>query len=471
MRFQRSIFWLRRDLRLEDNVALSAATRFSKEVVLVFVFDTNILDRLKDKNDRRMTAIHNSLLELDQKVRKKGSALVLLHGDPKKEILGFAKRIKASAIFVNRDYEPYAKKRDKAVRTACNKLGIAFHDYKDQVIFEGNELLTQSGAAYKVFTPYKNKWLMELNACLYQDHRSKLKRLAPLKQLDREIVDWSLKKLGFDYADLCLKVGESAAKKQLKFFLPDLPDYDKNRNYPVIPNGTSRLSVHLRYGTLSIRSLVRFALANPSLGAKTWLSELIWRDFYQMILDQFPHVVKGCFKEKYDAVKWPGTQKHFMLWCQGMTGFPIIDAAMRCFNKTGWMHNRLRMIVASFLTKDLLVDWRKGEGWFARNLLDFDLAANNGGWQWCASTGCDAQPYFRIFNPITQSEKFDPEGSFIKNFLPELKNFSKKQIHWPHVANQETQEKVDCILGKDYPKPIVIHSEQRIKFLNLFKSF
>ena len=190
-----------------------------------------------------------------------------------------------------------------------------------------------------------------------------------------------------------------------------------------------------------------------------------------MILDQFPHVANGCFKEKYDAIKWPGTQKHFMLWCQGMTGFPVIDAAMRCFNKTGWMHNRLRMIVACFLTKDLLVNWRKGEGWFARNLLDFDLAANNGGWQWCASTGCDAQPYFRIFNPITQSIKFDPEGSFIKNFLPELKNFPKKQIHWPHVANQETQEKVDCILGKDYPKPIVIHSEQRMKFLNLFKSF
>ena len=471
MKFQRSIFWLRRDLRLGDNVALSAATSLSREVVLVFVFDTNILDRLKDKNDRRITIIHNSLLDLDQKLRKKGSALVVLHGDPKKEISRFAKRIKANAVFVNRDYEPYAKKRDKAVQVACNKLGITFQGYKDQIIFEGNELLTQSGMPYKVFTPYKNKWLMELSAYHYQDHRPDQKRFIPLKQLDKEIVDWSLKKLGFNYTDLFLKVGESAAKKQLTSFLPELPDYDKNRNYPAISSGTSRLSVHLRYGTLSIRSLVRFSQANPSLGSKVWLSELIWRDFYQMILDQFPHVVKGCFKEKYDSVKWPGTQKHFMLWCQGMTGFPIIDAAMRCFNKTGWMHNRLRMIVACFLTKDLLVDWRKGENWFARNLLDFDLAANNGGWQWCASTGCDAQPYFRIFNPITQSERFDPEGSFIKKFLPELKNFSNKQIHWPHAANDETQKKVKCILGKDYPKPIIVHSEQRIKFIKLFKSF
>lgn len=470
MRYQKSIFWLRRDLRLDDNVALSAATSFSEEVVLVFVFDTNILDRLKDKNDRRINFIHHTLRELDQKLRKKGSALVVFHGDPKKEIPEFAKRMNANAVFANRDYEPYAKTRDKAIRNVCNKLGIAFHDYKDQVIFEGNELLTQSELPYKVFTPYKNKWLMELNVGLYKDHRSRLKRLIPLKQLDREMTDWSLKKLGFDCADLCLKAGESAAKIQLKNFLSELPGYDKSRNYPALSNGTSRLSVHLRFGTLSIRSLVRFVNAHPSSGAQTWLSELIWRDFYQMILDQFPHIVRGCFKNKYDQVKWPGTQNHFMLWCQGMTGFPIIDAAMRCFNQTGWMHNRLRMIVASFLTKDLLVDWKKGENWFARNLLDFDLAANNGGWQWCASTGCDAQPYFRIFNPITQSEKFDPEAKFIRKFLPELKNFSNKQIHWPHMVNDEIQKQAKCILGKDYPKPLVVHSEQRIKFIELFKS-
>jgi len=469
MKFNRSIVWLRRDLRLDDNVALSNATAISREVILVFIFDTNILGKLKDKNDRRITIIHNSLLDLDQEIRKKGSALVVFHGDPKKEIAEFAKRIQANAVFANRDYEPYAKKRDKAVHVACNKLGIVFNSYKDHVVFEGDELLTQSGVPYKVFTPYKNKWLMELDASCYQNHRSLLKRLIPIKQLRNEIVDWSLMRLGFDGADLSLKVGESSAKKQLKRFLPDLCNYEKNRNYPAVFNSTSRLSVHLRFGTLSIRSLVRFAHANPSPGSKVWLSELIWRDFYQMILDQFPYVEKGSFKKQYDSIRWPGSQKHFMLWCQGMTGFPIIDAAMRCFKKTGWMHNRLRMIVASFLTKDLLVDWRKGESWFARNLLDFDLAANNGGWQWCASTGCDAQPYFRIFNPITQSEKFDPEGIFIREFLPELKNFSNKQIHWPHTLNKEIQNQFKCVLGKDYPKPIVIHSEQRIKFINLFK--
>ena len=305
MRYQKSIFWLRRDLRLDDNVALSAATSFSEEVVLVFVFDTNILGRLKDKNDRRINFIHHTLRELDQKLRKKGSALVVFHGDPKKEIPEFAKRMNANAVFANRDYEPYAKTRHKAIRNACNKLCIAFHDYKDQVIFEGNELLTQSELPYKVFTPYKNKWLMELNVGLYKDHRSRLKRLIPLKQLDREMTDWSLKKLGFDCADLCLKAGESAAKIQLKNFLSELPDYDKSRNYPALSNGTSRLSVHLRFGTLSIRSLVRFVNAHPSSGAQIWLSELIWRDFYQMILDQFPHIVRGCFKNKYDQVNGP----------------------------------------------------------------------------------------------------------------------------------------------------------------------
>ncbi|MFT4579817.1 MAG: deoxyribodipyrimidine photo-lyase [Nitrospinales bacterium] len=471
MRYGKSVCWIRRDLRLKDHVALSEATHCSKEVAVVFVFDTTLLSRLKDKKDRRISFIHQALLEMDQKLRKKGSALIVLHGDPKIEIPEFAQRIKAYAVFANRDYEPFAKKCDKAVQTACNNLGIAFHDFKDQVIFEGDQLATQSETPYKVFTPYKNKWLMELNPSLYHDHRSLLKRLIPINKLHGELVDWSLKKIGFESADLWLKAGQSAAENQLKRFLSDLHDYDKNRDYPSISNGTSHLSVHLRFGTLSVRSLVRVALANLSSGSKTWLSELIWRDFYQMILDQFPHVVKGCFKQEYDRIQWPGTKNNFRLWRKGMTGYPIIDAAMRCFNKTGWMHNRLRMIVASFLTKDLLVDWRKGESWFAQNLLDFDLAANNGGWQWCASTGCDAQPYFRIFNPITQSKRFDPSGSFIREQLPELKKFSNQQIHWPHKTNSSTQKEVNCILGRDYPKPIVIHSEQRDKALGLFKAF
>ena len=449
MKYERSICWLRRDLRLKDHVALSETCHLSKEVVVVFVFDTTILDKLKDNRDRRVTFIHQSLEELEQKIRKKGSTLVVLQGDPIKEIPEFADRIKAQAVFINRDYEPAAKKRDKTVQTACRSRGITFHDFKDQVIFEGGELLTKSGTPFKVFTPFKKKWLKTLNPSLYHNHSPKLERLMPEHKLKKYQRDRSLGKLGFESADLRPATGETGAQKQLKQFLPHLATYDKTRDYPALSNGTSGLSVHLRFGTLSIRSLVRLALDTPGSGAQTWLSELIWRDFYQMILDCFPHVVKGCFKKEYDHIQWPGNNTLFKTWCAGQTGFPLIDAAMRLFEQTGWMHNRLRMIVASFLTKDFLVDWRKGERWFADKLLDFDLAANNGGWQWCASTGCDAQPYFRIFNPVTQSKKFDPEGSFIRKHLPELSEFSNKYIHWPHNASLEEQEKAHCILGKD----------------------
>lgn len=469
MKYCKSVCWIRRDLRLNDNVALCSATTQSKEVVLVFVFDINILEKLKNKNDRRLTFIYESLLELDRELQSKGSALVVLRGDPKIEIPEFLKRIKANALFVNRDYEPYAKKRDKAVQNICNNIGISFNSFKDHVIFESNELLNQSGEPYKVFTPYKNKWLRELNKSFYQNHKPNLKRLLPVKKLRGELDGWSFNNLGFKSTKLWLKSGQNAAQNQLKQFLPHLITYEKNRDYPFISNGTSRLSVHLRFGTLSIRSLVRTVLNRVDSGAKTWLSELIWRDFYQMILDQFPHVVKGCFKNKYDQILWPGSERHFRLWCKGMTGFPIIDSAMRYFNQTGWMHNRLRMIVASFLVKDLLVDWRKGEAYFAKFLLDFDLAANNGGWQWCASTGCDAQPWFRIFNPITQSKRFDPEGIFIRSVLPEIAGFSNKDIHFPFSTSLEKQEKASCIIGKDYPKPIVKHNIQRNQALKMFQ--
>jgi len=469
MKYERSICWLRRDLRLKDHVALSEACHLSQEVAVVFVFDTTILDKLKDHKDRRVTFIHQCLEELDQKIRKKGSALVVLHGDPINVIPEFAERIKAQAVFTNRDYEPAAKQRDETVKTACQSRDIVFHDFKDQVIFEGEELSTKSGTPFKVFTPYKKTWLETLNPSHYHNYKPKLNRLLPEKQLKPYQHDWSLKKLGFESADLWLAPGESGAAKRVKKFVPHLKEYDLTRDFPTLPNGTSCLSAHLRFGTVSIRSLVRLALDTPGSGARTWLTELIWREFYQMILDRFPHVVKGSFKPEYDRIQWPGKTTHFKAWCEGQTGFPLIDAAMRLFKQTGWMHNRLRMIVASFLTKDLLVDWRKGERWFADNLLDFDLAANNGGWQWSASTGCDAQPYFRIFNPVTQSKKFDPEGRFIREHLPELADFSNKHIHWPHDADPEEQVRANCIFGKDYPKPIVVHAEQRPKALSLFK--
>ncbi|MEC9019248.1 MAG: deoxyribodipyrimidine photo-lyase, partial [Nitrospinota bacterium] len=309
MKYCKSVCWIRRDLRLSDNTALSSATALSKEVVLVFVFDINILEKLRNKNDRRVTFIYQSLVELDQKLRDRGSALVILRGDPKIEIPEFSKRIKANAIFINRDYEPYAKKRDKAIQNICEKLGIAFNSFKDQVIFEGNELLNNSGEPYKIFTPYKNKWLIELDKTLYQNHKPNLKRLLPVKKIRGELNNWSFKNIGFKSEKLWLKAGQRAAKNQLNKFLPHLDNYDKNRDYPFISNGTSRLSVHLRFGTLSIRSLVRVALNSCNSGSKIWLSELIWREFYQMILDQFPHVVKGCFKKKYDQIRWPGPER------------------------------------------------------------------------------------------------------------------------------------------------------------------
>jgi deoxyribodipyrimidine photo-lyase len=258
--------------------------------------------------------------------------------------------------------------------------------------------------------------------------------------------------------------------RRLRAFLSHIHDYDRRRDFPADPSGTSGLSVHLRFGTISIRALVREAQKRPSKGAATWWSELIWREFYQMILACFPHVVKGSFRPEYDSIRWPGTKAHFERWCAGQTGYPLVDAAMRHFNRTGWMHNRLRMIVAAFLVKDLLVDWRRGEAYFARHLLDFDLAANNGGWQWSASTGCDAQPYFRIFNPVTQSRRFDPEGAFIRTVIPELAGFSARDIHWPAGAPQARQAEAGCRVGKDYPAPIVDHAIQRRLAIELFSA-
>ncbi len=468
MKYEKSVCWIRRDLRLKDHVALSHASQQSKKLAVVFVFDTTILKKLK-KNDRRITFIFKCLNELDQKLRGKGSALVVLHGDPVLKIPEFANEIKAQAVFTNRDYEPSAKKRDKIVKTACNSIGIDFLDFKDQVIIEGGELVTKSGTPYKVFTPFKNAWLNIINPSLLTEFKPRLNGLIAEKDIRKFCGIWSLEKLGFDTANLWLTPGEDAGQKKLKEYLPHLKNYNCNRDYPALSNSTSGLSVHLRFGTLSIRSLVRKVYRDSTLGAQTWLSELVWREFYQMIMDQFPYIVDGCFKRKYDQIQWPGTNKLFKSWCEGKTGFPIIDAAMRGFNQTGWMHNRLRMIVASFLTKDLLVNWKTGEEYFAQNLLDFDLAANNGGWQWCASTGCDAQPWFRIFNPVTQSKKFDPEGKFIRKFLPEMAQFSTRNIHWPHNSKLKEQKDANCILGKDYPNPIVEHSLQRRKAIELFK--
>lgn len=452
-----SLCWIRRDLRLHDHHALSAALEKGTTTV-VFVFDTHILDKLKDEDDRRITFIHESLVEIEKELNKRGSSLVVLYGKPEDEIPKLAEKLKVKAVFANRDYEPYAKKRDETVRKKLEKAGIEFHQYKDSVYFESREILTGSGAAYKVFTPYKNNWLHQFESSRRSipEYSCSLKNLRKFENTESILAqDW-FKIIGFKKNPPLLIGGTKIALKRLQEFTDRMVDYKEARNFPSV-DGTSSLSVYIRFGNLSVRDMIRVAISKKSEGAATWLSEIIWRDFYQMILDQFPHVADGSFKPEYDKIKYSGEEAHFKKWCAGETGFPIVDAAMRCFNETGLMHNRLRMIVASFLVKILLVDWKKGEEYFAQHLLDFDLASNNGGWQWSSSSGCDAQPYFRIFNPYTQSEKFDPEGIFIREWVPELATLPNKNIHRPENV-------------PGYPTPIVSYELNRLKALKMYEA-
>lgn len=449
----RVLVWLRRDLRLEDHTLLAEAEANGQEAALAFVFDEKILKKL-DKNDRRVGFFHAALEELDGEIRKRGARLITRVGDPVKEIPALAKALGVEAVLAGRDYEAYAKERDAKVAQELGAIPLKL--FKDQVIFEGAEILSGSGTPYKVFTAYKNQWLASVSDEHYDARGVRLPKLVREAELRSLVQEASLDRLGFAEQNLWIEPGPKAAQRRLKAFGKIIQDYKKARDVPSV-EGTSGLSAHLRFGTISIRACVREALAHKGEGSATWLSELVWRDFYHMILDQFPHVGKGeAFRKEYHGIQWPGGDAHFRAWCEGRTGFPLVDAAMRHFNDTGWMHNRLRMVVASFLTKDLLVDWRKGEDYFARHLLDFDFAANNGGWQWSASTGCDAQPYFRVFNPYSQSEKFDPEGAFIRAHVPELKQLSRKEIHQPQGI-------------KGYPATIVDHATQRIKAIALFR--
>lgn len=452
-----TLCWFRRDLRLHDNLALSEALS-QGETHTAFVFDTHILNKLNDKADRRITFILDSLKEMETTLQKKGSSLHILYGKPEEEIPKLANALKVSSVYSNRDYEPYAKERDKKVEQKLKSLNIDFEQSKDSVFFEKKEVLTNTGGLYKVFTPYKNKWLetFENTGKVISDYECPLKNLAKFQNAENILnMDW-LKEIGFKPNPPLLPGGTLAAKKRLKKFTNELDDYAEARNFPAL-EGTSSLSVYIRFGNISIRDMLRVATSSSSEGARVWLSELIWRDFYQMILDAYPHVTKGSFKREYDQIKYLGKNEDFLAWCRGETGYPLVDAAMRCLNETGLMHNRLRMVVASFLTKILLVDWRKGEAYFAEKLLDYDLAANNGGWQWSSSSGSDAQPYFRIFNPYTQSEKFDSEGKFIKKWVPELAHLGKKEIHRP-----------DPLLNPQYPAPIVSYELNRQRCLSMY---
>ncbi len=478
------LVWLRRDLRVHDNAALYQALKHCRQVHVAFVFDTAILDALP-RADRRVEFIRESLVELDARLRELGAAhgnehcgLIVRHGMAEHEIPHLAQQLGVLAVFASHDDEPYAQRRDGQVRGHLADQGIAFHTGKDHVVFERQEVMTQSGTAFSVFTPYKNAWLRKVSDFYLKAYPVEryAQHLAPRPEATRQPVP-RLSDIDFEptnLKDLHIPAGESGAQTLLEDFLQRIDAYGQRRDFPAV-KGPSYLSVHLRFGTVSIRQLAREALSRMqagSEGAGVWLSELIWRDFYAQVLANFAHVGAGeSFKRDYDAIHWdhgPHGHKLFDAWCEGRTGYPLVDAAMRQLNTSGYMHNRLRMVVASFLCKDLGVDWRWGEKYFATHLNDFDLAANNGGWQWASSSGCDAQPYFRIFNPVSQSEKFDAEGKFIRRYVPELAGLSAKAIHAPWLAGALELQSAGVELGKTYPQPIVDHSQAREKTLERY---
>ncbi|MEB0013405.1 deoxyribodipyrimidine photo-lyase [Glaciimonas sp. Gout2] len=477
--FDKSLVWFRRDLRVFDNAALHHALKNSRAVFCVFVFDTDILQPLREAGltaDRRVEFIHASIMALDTALRELGGGLIVRHGSALPEISSLASELDVNAVFTNRDYEPQAVTRDNAVKATLAKNGCIWHSYKDQVIFETDEILSLSAKPFSVFTPYKNAWMKRLAAAdgefflkpyPISSYASRLATIPP----ENAVPIPSLSELGFtqtNLSELKIPTGIAGAEELLEDFMPRIGGYDTTRNFPAV-KGPSYLSVHLRFGTISIRTLARNAYQAmrqgiEGSGASVWLSELVWRDFYFMILHHHPHVAQRAFKPDYDAIQWETgapAEAAFQAWCDGRTGYPLVDAAMLQINQTGYMHNRLRMVVASFLIKDLGIDWRWGEAYFAAQLNDFDLSANNGGWQWAASSGCDAQPYFRIFNPITQSEKFDSEGKFIRRYLPQLAKLSNKAIHAPWLADADTLADAGIKLGVDYPRPLIQHDEAR----------
>ena len=478
--FDTGLLWLRRDLRVADNAALCLALKSCRQVHCVFVFDREILDPLA-RADRRVEFIRASVCELDAQLRELGGhaqcGLIVRHGAAPQEVVTLARRLQAQAVFAAHDYEPQAQARDARVLGQLADAGIAFHTCKDHVIFEGREILTQGGTPYTVFTPYKNRWLASLEAQHLRTHDAArwAGALAPRPRGLQQAVP-TLADLGFEKTNLdALKIGsgESAGRKLFEDFFERMDQYHETRDFPAV-KGPSYLGIHLRFGTVSIRQLVATAWQREiagSHGAAVWLGELIWRDFYFQILANFPHVAQGAFKRAYDAIQWEkGAHGNalFQAWCEGRTGYPLVDAAMAQINQSGYMHNRLRMVAGSFLVKDLGIDWRRGEAYFAAHLNDFDLAANNGGWQWVSSSGCDAQPYFRIFNPVSQSQRFDSEGRFIRRYLPQLAALPDKVLHAPWTATPAQLAAAGVALGRDYPLPIVAHAAARAATLQRY---
>ena len=469
--------WFRRDLRVDDNAALYHALRTCRQVMCVFVFDKHILDPLP-RADRRVEFIRESLVELAAELRRLGGDLIVRHAVAEDDIAALAHTLDVQAVFANRDDEPAALARDAQVRGGLANAGIVLHTYKDHTIFDRDEVVTQAGAPYTVFTPYKRAWLAKLDAFYLKPYptRGYADALVPPPEAHRAPVP-TLQQIGFEPTNLGqleIPTGATGGEALFDDFFQRIDRYDAARNYPAV-RGPSYLGVHLRFGTVSIRQLAGVAhqlSLQGDNGAATWLSELVWRDFYVQILAHHPRVAEGkSFRPAYDKIQWHHG-KHadglFDAWCKGRTGYPLVDAAMAQINQSGYMHNRLRMVVASFLCKDLGLDWRRGEAYFAEHLNDFDLASNNGGWQWASSSGCDAQPYFRIFNPVTQSERFDPEGKFIRRYLPQLAKLSNKVIHAPWTASPVELEAAGVKLGETYPKPVVDHAEARERTLQRY---
>ena len=428
MKTKLNLFWFRRDLRLIDNHGLYEALQSELPVLPIFIFDTEILNQLENKEDKRVDFIFQALEKLNEYLEKQGKSIQIFYGRPLEIYQKLTEKYNIESVFFNEDYEPYAIKRDQEIADFLNKKGINFHTYKDQVIFQKDEITKADGKPYTVYTPYSKQWLLKFNDQNLEFFASE-KKLENLLNIEKQNI--TLENIGFKKTNYLFE--------NPKINLEILEKYQETRDFPTLE--TSQISVHLRFGTFSIRKLVKLA---SELNDNTYLKELIWREFFMQILWHFPKVIHHSFKEKYDNIAWENNEELFQKWCEGKTGYPIVDAGMRELNETGLMHNRVRMVCASFLTKHLLTDWRIGEAYFAEKLMDYDLSANNGNWQWSAGSGCDAAPYFRVFNPEEQQKKFDPKFIYIKKWVKEFGTSA-------------------------YPKPIIEHKFARERALKRYK--
>ncbi len=457
------LHWFRGDLRLADNTALAHAAARAERIAFAFVLDDALLASPR-VGAPRLRFLRGCLESLAAELEKRGHRLVIRRGDPREVVPRLARELGAGCVSWNRDTSPYARRRDAAVSAALAKAGVAVLEAKDRVVFEASELRTGAGNGYQVFSPFRSAWHARLREAA--PNEAGPLRLPP--PIEARAAACKLDALPeFASGSELPSAGEAAARRRLaRFASSAIGDYAEARDLPAL-DGTSRLSHHLRFGTLSVRACVaaarEAAVAEPRLraGAQKWLDELVWRDFYAAILEEYPSVLERAFRPEFDAVRWNEDDAGFAAWCAGRTGYPIVDAGMRQLAATGWMHNRARMVAASFLVKDLLIDWRRGEQWFLERLVDGDPASNNGGWQWCASTGTDAQPYFRIFSPVAQGERFDPNGAYVKRWLPELRDLPEKLVHRPWEAPAFAQE---------YPAPIVDHAQRRMLAVARFEA-